>query len=415
MAGTTLPQEEFEGRIERVRETLAANDIDALCLFSATAIEWVSGYHHLQTERPVCLAITADAVEITVPRLERDRAASDEFPMVGQVHGYYDYPGIGDALDDAESADPHETYHEHRSRTPEAAIRSMLDGLGVETVAADSDGAPGVWGYSGPSLAELANVEVETVEWITEWRKTKSAAEVELLGRSAEWGNLAHRKLAEYAEVGKHELRVAKRASLDASMSMLDTLGERYDSHLRGGFPASCGFLSGPNTALPHGLTENRRLREGDVLITGATANVGGYVSELERTMFLGKPSQDDREYFEAMLAAQTTAIEEAGPGVACAHVDGAVHDTLADRGLAQYAQHHTGHNIGLEGHERSFIDRGSDEVMQPGHVYSVEPGIYIPGEAGYRHSDTICITEEGIERLTYFPRSLDENVIPIR
>jgi Xaa-Pro aminopeptidase len=198
-------------------------------------------------------------------------------------------------------------------------------------------------------------------------------------------------------------------------MAMLDTLGERYDSRLRGGFPASCGFLSGPNTALPHGLTENRRLREGDVLITGATANVGGYVSELERTMFLGEPGPEDRERFEAMLAAQTTAIEESGPGVACAHVDGAVHDTLADRGFVECAQHHTGHNIGLEGHERGFIDRGSDEVMRPGHVYTIEPGIYVPGEAGYRHSDTILVTEEGTERLTYFPRSLDENVIPVR
>jgi Xaa-Pro dipeptidase len=403
MTHTTLPRREFERRIERVRETLAANDFDALCLFSATAIEWVSGFHHLQTERPVCLAVTSNAVEISVPRLERDRAESGAFPLVERVHGYYDYPSGEDS------------YHEHPSRTPEATIRSMLDGLGVETVAADSDGAPGHWGYSGPSLSEFAEVAVETVEWVTEWRKTKSAAEIELLERSAEWGNLAHRKLTEYAEPGKHELWVAKRASLDASMAMLDTLGERYDSRLRGGFPASCGFLSGPNTALPHGLTANRRLREGDVLITGATANVGGYVSELERTMFLGEPSSEDREYFAAMLAAQTTAIEESGPGVACAHVDGAVHDTLAERGMSEYAQHHTGHNIGLEGHERGFIDRGSDEVMQPGHVYTIEPGIYIPGEAGYRHSDTICITEEGIERLTYFPRSLDENVIPVR
>jgi Xaa-Pro dipeptidase len=403
MARTTLPPDEFERRIERVRRELAANNFDALCLFSATAIEWVSGFHHLQTERPVCLAVTDGVVEITVPRLERDRAESDAFPLVETIHGYYDYPGGEDE------------YHDHRARTPEATIRSMLDGLGVERVAADSDGAPGHWGYSGPSLSEFAEVEVETVEWVTEWRKTKSAAEIELLGRSAEWGNLAHRKLTEYAQVGKHELWVAKRASLDASMAMLDALGERYDSRLRGGFPASCGFLSGPNTALPHGLTENRRLREGDVLITGATANVGGYVSELERTMFLGEPSSEDREYFEAMLAAQTTAIEESGPDVACAHVDGAVHDTLAERGMSEYAQHHTGHNIGLEGHERGFIDRGSDEVMQPGHVYTIEPGIYIPGEAGYRHSDTICITEEGIERLTYFPRSLDENVIPVR
>jgi Xaa-Pro aminopeptidase len=415
MAPTTLPPAEFEGRIERVREKLARTDRDTCCLFSATAIEWVSGFHHLQTERPVCLAVTDEAVAITVPRLERDRAESDAFPLIDRIHGYYDYPGVGDGPDDAANADASETYHEHRSRTPEATIRAMLDGLGAERVAADADGAPGHWGYSGPSLAELAGVDVETVEWITDWRKTKSGREVDLLRRSAEWGNLAHRKLTAYVEPGRHELRVAKRASLDASMAMLDTLGERYDSRLRGGFPASCGFLSGPNTALPHGLTENRRLDEGDVLITGATANVGGYVSELERTMFLGEPGPADRERFEAMLAAQTTAIEESGPGVACAHVDGAVHDTLADRGFVEYARHHTGHNIGLEGHERGFIDRGSDEVMRPGHVYTVEPGIYVPGEAGYRHSDTILVTEEGTERLTYFPRSLDENVIPVR
>ena len=331
-----IPRTEHESRIERVRETLNT-EFDALCLFSATAIEWVSGYHHLQTERPVCLAVTAETVEITVPRLERDRAESDAFPVIETVHEYYDYPGGGD------------DYHAHDPRTPEAAIRSMLDGLGVEHVAADSDGAPGVWGYSGPALAEFADVECETVEWVTEWRKTKSEAEIELLRRSAEWGNLAHRNLAEYAAPGKHELRVAKRASLDASMAMFDTLGERYDSRLRGGFPASCGFLSGANTALPHGLTENRRLCEGDVLITGATANVGGYVSELERTMFLGEPDRQHRERFEAMLDAQSVAIEESGPDVACAHVDGMVHDALAERGVAKHAQapHRPQHRAG--------------------------------------------------------------------
>lgn len=398
---TTLPTEAFVSRIDRVRERLDS-EFDALCLFSATAIEWVSGFHHLQTERPVCLAVTDDAVEITVPRLERDRAESDAVPVLETVHDYYDYPGDGGE------------YPDHDSRSPETAIRSMLSELGVERVAADSDGAPGVWGYNGPPLSAFADVDVEPVEWVTEWRKTKSDAEIELLRRSAEWGNLAHRNLAEYATPGRHELWVAQRASLDASMAMLDTLGERYDSRLRGGFPASCGFLSGPNTALPHGLTANRRLQEGDVLVTGATANVGGYVSELERTMFLGEPSRENRTYFEAMLHAQTVAIEQSGPGVECAHVDGAVHDALADRGVADYAQHHTGHNIGLEGHERGFIDRGSDEVMRPGHVYTVEPGIYVPGEAGYRHSDTIRITDEGTERLTYYPRSLEENVIPV-
>ncbi|XVH33174.1 M24 family metallopeptidase (plasmid) [Haloferacaceae archaeon DSL9] len=398
MAQPYLTAAEFESRIARVRDQLAIDDADALCLFSATSIEWVAGFSHLQTERPVCLAITSDAVEVTVPRLERDRAADVE--QIDTVHYYYDYPGGGDH------------YPYHPSQTPEETIATMLDELGAETACADMNGAPSYWGYSGPPLEELANVDVETVDWITEWRKTKSDAEIDLIMESGKWGNLAHRYLAEYAEPGRHELWVAKRASLDASMAMLDTLGDEYDSHLRGGFPASCGFLSGPNTALPHGLTENRRLREGDVLITGASANVGGYKSELERTMFIGEPTDDQRHYFELMLEAQTIAINESGPGVPCSHVDQVVHDYLNEQGVLEYAQHHTGHNLGMEGHEREFIDRGSEEIMRPGHVYSLEPGIYLPDEAGYRHSDTIVITDDGIEMVTYYPRDLESNII---
>jgi Xaa-Pro aminopeptidase len=401
MVLSTLPTEEFEARVETVREQLADDDYDALCLFSATSIEWLSGFHHLQTERPVCLAVTQDSVAVAVPRLEADRAESEEFPLIDAVHVYYDYPGDADGK-----------YYEHPGRTPEATIAGMLDGLGVETVAADANGAPGFWGYSGPALDEFADVSVETVEWVTELRKEKSDAEFELMRHSAKWGNLAHRKLAEYAQPGKHELWVAKRASLDASMSMLDALGDRYDSHLRGGFPAACGFLSGENTALPHGLTENRRLREGDVLVTGASANVGGYKSELERTMFVGDPTDDQRHYFELMLEAQTIGIEESGPGVPCSYVDQQVHDYLDEQGVLEYAQHHTGHNLGMEAHEREFIDRGSDEVMRPGHAYSIEPGIYVPGEAGYRHSDTILVTDDGVEQITYYPRDLESNVI---
>ena len=400
---TSVPTREFERRVDSVRDDLAAHGADALCLFSATSIEWLCGFHHLQTERPVCLAVTGDEVEIAVPRLELDRAASDEFPLLERCHGYYDYPGDGEG-----------EYYEHPSRTPEETIAGMLDGLGVESVVADSEGAPGFWGYHGPSLSEFAGVQVETVDWITEFRKEKSDVEFELMRHSAAWGNLAHRKLAEYAEPGAHELWVGKRASLDASMAMLDALGDRYDSHLRGGFPAQCGFLSGPNTALPHGLTENRRLREGDVLITGATANVGGYLSELERTMFVGEPTDEQSDYFEVMLEAQTIGIEESGPGVPCSHVDQAVHDYFREQGVLEYAQHHTGHNLGMEGHEREFVDRGSDEVMRPGHAYSIEPGIYVPEEAGFRHSDTILVTDDGVETITYYPRDLEGNIIPV-
>jgi Xaa-Pro aminopeptidase len=194
---------------------------------------------------------------------------------------------------------------------------------------------------------------------------------------------------------------------------MLDALGERYVPRTRGDGPVHAGFISGPQTALPHGHTANRRLEEGDVLITGASADVDGYYSELERTMFVGEPSDRQRRHFELMLEAQETAFEAMGLGVPVADVDRAVRSFFESEGIADLAQHHVGHNIGLGGHEPPYIDAGSDAVMEAGHVYTIEPGLYTD-DAGYRHSDTVAVTADGLDFLTYFPRDLAGNTIRV-
>ncbi|MFB6217810.1 MAG: aminopeptidase P family N-terminal domain-containing protein [Halobacteriaceae archaeon] len=149
MPPTHVPEAEFERRLAAVREELASTDADALCLFSAIDIEYLAGFHHLQTERPVCLAVTPDETALAVPRLELDRAA--EAPLVEEVYHYYDYPG-------GERADSR--YYHHPSATPEETIAAMLADLGVGAVVADADGAPGYWGYSGPPLSEFAGVAI---------------------------------------------------------------------------------------------------------------------------------------------------------------------------------------------------------------------------------------------------------------
>ncbi|RDI71354.1 M24 family metallopeptidase [Halopelagius longus] len=396
---TRLPDSEFETRLTLVRGRLADADADAGVWFDATSIEYLTGFHHVQTERPVVLAVTEDRVEITVPRLEVERVS--ETPTIDEVHHYFDYPG----------GDPTETAAE------------MLRGLGAERVAADADGAPGVMGFRGPSLS--AFLDVETQNWVGRMRWEKSDAEIDCIRESAKWANLGHRRLAEYTEVGAHPATVSQRASMEASRAMLDTLGDRYAVRVRGDGPVTAGYVSGRETALPHGHTPNERLSEGDVIITGATANVDGYYSELERTMFVGDPSPEDAHYFEVMLEAQSVAIDALGPDVEIAYVDDAVTEYFEEQGVADLARHHVGHNIGLDGHEPPYIDGGwtdhaaadyaaaseGDERMAPGHVYTVEPGIYTE-EAGYRHSDTVVVTENGTETMTYYPRDLESNVI---
>jgi Xaa-Pro aminopeptidase len=396
---TRLPESEFEARLAAVRDRLAATDCDAACWFGATSIEYLTGFAHIQTERPVVLAVTADTCEITVPRLEVERV--DPNPRIEQVHHYFDYP----------------------TGRPVETAAGMLDGLGATRVAADSDGAPGVMGYQGPPLSSF--VEVETQSWVSRMRWAKSDAEVALIRESAKWANLGHRYLAEYAEAGAHPATVSQQASTDASRAMLDALGSRYVERVRASGPVHAGFISAHETRLPHGHTPNQRLREGDVIVTGASANVDGYHSELERTMFVGEPTDEQVHYFRLMLEAQTIAIEALGPGVELAYVDQQVWDYFTEQGVTDLAQHHVGHNIGMDGHEPPYIDRGwrehcerddtdydaADAVMEPGHVYTIEPGLYTDS-AGYRHSDTVAITEDGTETLTYFPRDLEGNVI---
>ncbi|KYH27451.1 Xaa-Pro dipeptidase [Halalkalicoccus paucihalophilus] len=396
---TRLPDEEFDARLETVRERIADGEHDAGVWFDATSIEYLTGFAHIQTERPVVLGVTAERCELVVPRLEVERVEGN--PRIDRLHSYFDYPG----------GKPIETAAE------------MLQGMGAESVLADADGAPGVMGYEGPSLSKF--VEVERQSWVPRMRWEKSAAEIELIRESAKWATLGHRYLADFTEPGSHPATVSQRASMEASRAMLDTLGDRFVERVRASGPVHAGYISAHETALPHGHTPNQRLREGDVLITGASANVDGYHSELERTMFVGDYTDEQAHYFELMLEAQTIAIEALGPGVPLADVDETVHSYFEEQGIADLARHHVGHNIGLGGHEPPYIDRGwsehcedertkndeADAVMRPGHVYTIEPGIYTETE-GYRHSDTIAITDEGVEPLTYFPRELEANVI---
>ena len=393
---TRVPDSEFDGRLAAVRDRLAETDADAAVFFGATAIEYLTGFHHIQTERPVCLAVSPDQVSITAPRLEVERVGPN--PRIEAVHSYFDYP----------------------SGNPIGVAVEMLEELNAETVAADADGAPGVMGYEGPSLSDF--LPVETQAWVSRLRWEKSASEIDLVRDSARWANLGHRYLADHTAVGAHPVTVSQRASMEASRTMLDTLGERYAVRTRGGGPVHAGYISGEETALPHGHTPNERLSPGDVLITGATANVDGYFSELERTMFVREYSDEQAYYFELMTELQGIAIDAIAPGVSVSEIDEAVVSHAEEQGVADLLRHHVGHNIGLGAHEPPYLDRGweaqvteygreGDAEIAPGQIYTIEPGLYTETE-GYRHSDTVLVTEEGTEALTYYPRDIESNVV---
>jgi Xaa-Pro aminopeptidase len=160
-------------------------------------------------------------------------------------------------------------------------------------------------------------------------------------------------------------------------------------------------------------MTTNARFAPGDVLVTGAGSNVGGYLSELERTMIIAPVSDQARHFFGLMLDVQQRAIDAIRPGEPCSAVDRVTRAFFDEHDLWDHWRHHTGHAIGLDYHEAPFLDRGDDRIMEPGMVFTVEPGIYVPGLGGFRHSDTVLVTETGNEVLTYYPRDLVSLTIP--
>jgi Xaa-Pro aminopeptidase len=194
---------------------------------------------------------------------------------------------------------------------------------------------------------------------------------------------------------------------------MKKALGPDYEP-LRRSSPVSVGFRGqiGEMSAVPHSIATKRVIRRGDVIVTGAGADIGGYSCELERTMIVGKPTAKQKRYFNVMVKAQEAAFEAFKPGAKCSDVDKATINVFKKAGLMHLVKHHTGHGLGLEGHEPPWLDIGNDEPLRTGMVVSCEPGIYETGFAGFRHSDTVLITEDGAEIITYYPRNLDELII---
>jgi Xaa-Pro aminopeptidase len=238
----------------------------------------------------------------------------------------------------------------------------------------------------------------------------KSPAEQNLIRESVRWGNLAHTLLQRYTKVGASETEVSQRASVEANHAMLDAIGPIYQAQSPFGEGVGAGYRGqiGRNAAIPHALANNIVFNAGDVLVTGAGAPVWGYNSELERTMIIGNPNERQKEMFAHMVALQDTALESIKPGNTCSQVDQKVRKYYEDHNLVTYWKHHSGHAIGLRYHESPFLDVGDHTVIQVGMVFTVEPGIYIPDLGGFRHSDTVLVTEQGIEILTYYPRDLE-------
>jgi Xaa-Pro aminopeptidase len=391
-----ISEAEHQAQCGRLLEHVQAENLQGVVLFDNSYILYYTGFAFIPTERPMAFVMNRQGERgLFVPRLEVEHAQANA--LIERVEHYLEYPD-----------DPH----------PMVKLAEMMKGMGVSgTIGADDDGYPWILGYRGPALSEVADVDVVKVRgFVEDQMMIKSEGEIELLRESCKWANLAHMLLQRYTKVGVTETEVSQRAGNEATLAMVDAIGPIYRGQSMTYSGAMAGYRGqiGRNAAIPHALAANITFQAGDLLVTGASAPMWGYVSELERTMVLGKASDEQKTYFEHMKALQETAFEAIKPGIACAEVDLAVRAYFEKHDLMKFWKHHTGHAIGLRYHEGPFLDKGDQTVIMEGMVFTVEPGLYVPNLGGFRHSDTVVVRADGIECLTYYPRDLVSLTLPV-
>lgn len=164
----------------------------------------------------------------------------------------------------------------------------------------------------------------------------------------------------------------------------------------------------GANAADPHHEPDGTRLRAGDVVLFDVGCKRDSYCSDMTRTFFFGaEPSERDREVYETVRRANEAAEAIVAPGVTFAEIDLTARRIIEDAGYGSYFTHRLGHQIGLEDHEPGDVSSTHDEPVRPGQCFSIEPGIYLPGEMGVRIEDLVIVTENGCEVMNAYPKQL--------
>jgi len=361
---TEAAQRSRTRRIARVRERMGELGVGALLLSHGADLPWLTGYQAMPLERLTVLVLPLEGEPVlVVPGLEAPRVATA--PDVFAIRSWSD------------------------TEDPVALVGKVLGHLGRSPRLAISDRA---WATSLLALqAAVPDATWTTASSVTSpIRAVKDAAELAAL-RAA--GAAADRVAADLQGgaiglVGRTEAEVS--ADLGARLVA--------EGHTRVNF-AIVG--SGPNAASPHHEPGDRVIGPGETVVCdfGGTLSLDGevgYCSDITRTVVTGEPSDEVAECYEVLRTAQAAAVQAAGAGVPAETVDAVARGVIEEAGLGDRFVHRTGHGIGIEEHEDPYLVAGNATLLQAGHAFSVEPGIYVPGRFGMRLEDIVIIGEDG-------------------
>ena len=362
----TLAPLDIASRLPRLRAALAEQDLPALVVTKLANVRYLTGF----TGSAAILAVTADdALFVTDGRY---RTQSSEQIEAAAVTARIE---IGATMAD--------------QRRALAAAVAGIDRIGLEDYSV-------TWAEQREFVAAFAGSEVVPAGApIEELRRVKDQGEVDRIHAACEIADDAFQSLLPRLAEGITERDFA--IALEFAMKERGASGNSFDPII----------ASGPNGAKPHARPTDRPIARGELVVCDFGCIVEGYCSDMTRTVSVGDPGPDARKLYEVVLASQQAGRAAVAAGIACADVDKASRDVIADAGWADAFSHSTGHGVGLEIHEAPRVATTARDTLLVGDVVTVEPGVYLPGVGGVRIEDTVVVTESGSEPLTHTPKDL--------
>lgn len=356
----------FASRMAKLRAQMTMTGTDLVAIGPGAHMQWLLGFHPHADERPCLLLIGREREAFLMPALNADgsRQSTDI-----AFHTWSDDEGPLNALN--------------------AALDSV-GGRGAKKISIDET-----------MRADFALLVLDalpdagrsfTTETIGALRMRKDESEYSELKQNAMIADIAMEAAFAAIKPGLTELQIAA------------VIRDRFADH--GARPLFSIVGSGANGAFPHHQTGDRKITDGDAIVIDIGARNGTYSSDITRMVVVGDGPAGYAEVHAVVESAVQAALAAAKPGARAKDVDAAARATIATAGYGDFFLHRTGHGLGVEGHEPPYITATSETVLEPGMVFSIEPGIYLPDRFGIRLEEIVILREDGAEILSRLPRA---------
>lgn len=358
----------YKNRIKNVKEKISELEIDYIILTPSTNMNYLTGFDTESHERLLACIISSSGESILLGP-ELNKKEMEKTPIDKKIYW-------------KENEDPLKKLIELTK-----GIKSKGARIGIEKNITAS--------LLLPLQNRLNNCTFEYINNIfSEMRLIKNSKEKKILKRASQMAEKAL-KITLNSEnwIGKSEKELA--AELEYNLKKQGMDGTSFKTIVG----------SGPHGASPHHNYNDRKIRESESVVIDFGGIYKGYCSDMTRTFSFGKPSSKLKEVFKVVKNSQELAEDKIKPGMTAEEADKIARDYIKNSGFGEYFIHRTGHGIGMDVHERPFIVTGNKEILKPGMVFSIEPGIYLPEEFGVRIEDLVIVNENGCESINKFTK----------